>query len=144
MHRSENISEDSLAGETLLEDSDGGGGCAYHSRLLDYGYDMLVGENITRLFCFQGPCKWLPIEKSVTSIICGMILHGCGLGASLVGGFSDAHKSAVGPNFVIATLQVFLKSNQISDHGRVARHHRHLWHCVWSLDLCLCLGSICW
>ena len=106
MHRSENISEDSLAGETLLEDSDGGGGCAYHSRLLDYGYDMLVGENITRLFCFQGPCKWLPIEKSVTSIICGMILHGCGLGASLVGGFSDAHKSAVGLNSVIATLQL--------------------------------------
>merc|ERR1719250_195609 len=24
-----------------------------------------------------------------------MILHGCGLGASLVGGFSDAHKSAI-------------------------------------------------
>ena len=67
---------------------------------------MLVGENITRLFCFQGPCKWLPIEKSVTSIICGMILHGCGLGASLVGGFSDAHKSAVGLNSVIATLQL--------------------------------------
>ena len=42
-----------------------------------------------------GPCKWLPFEKSITSIICGMILHGCGLGASLVGGFSDAHKSAV-------------------------------------------------
>ena len=120
MHRSENISEDSLAGETLLEDSDGGGGCAYHSRLLDYGYDMLVGENITRLFCIQGPCKWLPIEKSVTSIIRGMILHGCGLGASLVGGFSDAHKSAVGLNFVFATLQVLLKITPKSDHGRVA------------------------
>jgi len=46
-------------------------------------------------FLIMGPCKWLPIEKSVTSIICGMILHGCGLGASLVGGFSDAHKSAI-------------------------------------------------
>ena len=37
MHRSENISEDSLAGETLLEDGDGGGGCAHHSRLLVHG-----------------------------------------------------------------------------------------------------------
>jgi len=46
-------------------------------------------------FMIMGPCKWLPFEKSVTSIICGMILHGCGLGASLVGGFSDAHKSAI-------------------------------------------------
>jgi len=46
-------------------------------------------------FIIMGPCKWLPFEKSVTSIICGMILHGCGLGASLVGGFSDAHKSAI-------------------------------------------------
>jgi len=46
-------------------------------------------------FMIMGPCKWLPFDKSVTSIICGMILHGCGLGASLVGGFSDAHKSAI-------------------------------------------------
>jgi len=46
-------------------------------------------------FMIMGPCKWLPFEKSVTSIIIGMILHGCGLGASLVGGFSDAHKSAI-------------------------------------------------
>jgi len=46
-------------------------------------------------FMIMGPCKWLPLEKSVPTIICGMILHGCGLGASLVGGFSDAHKSAI-------------------------------------------------
>jgi len=46
-------------------------------------------------FMVMGPCKWFPFEKSVTTIICGMILHGCGLAASLVGGFSDAHKSAI-------------------------------------------------
>ena len=54
---------------------------------------ILINQSST--FLSAGPCKWLPFEKSVTSIICGMILHGCGLGASLVGGFSDAHKSAV-------------------------------------------------
>ena len=38
MHRSEFISNGSLAGvETLLEDGDGSGGRAHHSRLLDYG-----------------------------------------------------------------------------------------------------------
>jgi len=46
-------------------------------------------------FLIMGPFKYLPITKSVPSIIVGMSLHGFGLGASLVGGFSDAHKSAV-------------------------------------------------
>jgi len=43
----------------------------------------------------MGPFKYLPIAKSIPSIIVGMTLHGFGLGASLVGGFSDAHKSAI-------------------------------------------------
>ena len=36
------------------------------------------------------------IKKNVlVSIVLGMTLHGFGLGASVVGGFSDAHKSAI-------------------------------------------------
>ena len=33
------------------------------------------------------------------SIIVGMTIHGFGLGASVVGGFSDAHKSAIKAGF---------------------------------------------
>merc|ERR1712013_763932 len=50
-------------------------------------------------FLVLGPFKYLPIKKSLVSIIVGMTIHGFGLGASVVGGFSDAHKSAVKSGF---------------------------------------------
>merc|ERR1712088_923481 len=46
-------------------------------------------------FLILGPFKYLPFKKSLGSIIAGMTIHGFGLGASVVGGFSDAHKSAI-------------------------------------------------
>ena len=48
---------------------------------------------------FPGPFKYLPFKKSLGSIIVGMSIHGFGLGASVVGGFSDAHKSAIKAGF---------------------------------------------
>ena len=48
---------------------------------------------------FAGPFKYLPFKKSLGSIIVGMSIHGFGLGASVVGGFSDAHKSAIKAGF---------------------------------------------
>ena len=41
----------------------------------------------------------MPFQKSLVSIIVGMTIHGFGLGASVVGGFSDAHKSAIKAGF---------------------------------------------
>ena len=37
----------------------------------------------------------MPFNKTLVTIIIGMTIHGFGLGASVVGGFSDAHKSAI-------------------------------------------------
>jgi len=50
-------------------------------------------------FLVLGPFKYMPFEKSLVSIIVGMTIHGFGLGASVVGGFSDAHKSAIKAGF---------------------------------------------
>jgi len=54
---------------------------------------------ITSGFLVLGPFKYLPITKSLATIIIGMTIHGFGLGASVVGGFSDAHKSAIKSGF---------------------------------------------
>jgi len=54
---------------------------------------------ITAGFLILGPFKYLPFKKSLGSIIVGMSIHGFGLGASVVGGFSDAHKSAIKAGF---------------------------------------------
>jgi MFS family permease len=54
---------------------------------------------ITVGFLILGPFKYLPFKKSLGSIIVGMSIHGFGLGASVVGGFSDAHKSAIKAGF---------------------------------------------
>jgi len=54
---------------------------------------------ITAGFLVLGPFKYLPIRKSLVTIIIGMTIHGFGLGASVVGGFSDAHKSAIKAGF---------------------------------------------
>jgi len=54
---------------------------------------------ITAGFLVLGPFKYLPFKKSLVTIIIGMTVHGFGLGASVVGGFSDAHKSAIKAGF---------------------------------------------
>jgi len=46
-------------------------------------------------FLVLGPFKYFPFKKTLVTIIIGMTIHGFGLGASVVGGFSDAHKSAI-------------------------------------------------
>jgi len=46
-------------------------------------------------FLVLGPFKYFPFNKTLATIIIGMTIHGFGLGASVVGGFSDAHKSAI-------------------------------------------------
>jgi len=52
---------------------------------------LLIGSG----FLVLGPFKYFPFHKSLVTIIIGMTIHGFGLGASVVGGFSDAHKSAI-------------------------------------------------
>ena len=47
----------------------------------------------------SGPFPYLPFSKTLVTVIIGMILHGVGLGASVVGGFADAHKSAISCGF---------------------------------------------
>jgi MFS family permease len=50
-------------------------------------------------FCLLGPLPFLNIPKSVGIIIVGLIIHGLGLGAEVVAGFADAHKSAIESGF---------------------------------------------
>jgi len=57
--------------------------------------ELIGGTLIAVGFLILGPFKYLPFKKSLGSIIGGMTIHGFGLGASVVGGFSDAHKSAI-------------------------------------------------
>merc|ERR1719150_3652572 len=54
---------------------------------------------ITSGFLILGPFKYFPFKKTLGSIVVGMTIHGFGLGASVVGGFSDAHKSAIKAGF---------------------------------------------
>merc|ERR1719334_2382172 len=56
---------------------------------------VLIGSG----FLVLGPFKYFPFHKSLVTIIIGMTVHGFGLGASVVGGFSDAHKSAIKSGF---------------------------------------------
>ena len=55
---------------------------------------MSAGTNMI-LTVIAGPFKYFPFKKTLVTIIIGMTIHGFGLGASVVGGFSDAHKSAI-------------------------------------------------
>jgi len=57
--------------------------------------EVLGALLITSGFLVLGPFKYFPFHKSLATIIIGMTIHGFGLGASVVGGFSDAHKSAI-------------------------------------------------
>jgi len=59
-------------------------------------YVELIGAVLIAAgFMILGPFKYLPFKKSLGSVIGGMAVHGFGLGASVVGGFSDAHSSAI-------------------------------------------------
>ncbi len=49
-------------------------------------------ELLSQRLLFQGPLKYLPIKKSLVSIIVGMTIHGFGLGASVVGGEHEESK----------------------------------------------------
>jgi len=60
----------------------------------------LVGAFLVSFgFLVIGPLPLLPFEKTLVTVIIGMALHGFGLGASVVGGFADAHKSALACGF---------------------------------------------
>merc|ERR1719410_2538540 len=61
--------------------------------------EVLGAVLITSGFLILGPFKYLPFKKTLGSIVVGMSIHGFGLGASVVGGFSDAHKSAIKAGF---------------------------------------------
>lgn len=54
---------------------------------------------VTAGFLVVGPLPLLPFKKTLVTVIIGMSLHGFGLGASVVGGFADAHKSAIACGF---------------------------------------------
>jgi len=61
--------------------------------------EIIGATLITIGFLVLGPFKYLPFSKTLVTIIIGMTIHGFGLGASVVGGFSDAHKSAIKAGF---------------------------------------------
>jgi len=61
---------------------------------------MIIGAVLVSVgFLVIGPLPLLPFSKSLETVIVGMGLHGMGLGASVIGGFSDAHKSAIAYGF---------------------------------------------
>jgi hypothetical protein len=44
-------------------------------------------------FSIMGPLPFFNMEKSIKLIIVALVFHGLGLGAEVVAGFADAHKS---------------------------------------------------
>ena len=50
---------------------------------------MLIGIG----FSIMGPLPFFNLEKSIKLIIVALVFHGLGLGAEVVAGFADAHKS---------------------------------------------------
>ena len=50
---------------------------------------MLIGIG----FSIMGPLPFFNMEKSIKLIIVALVFHGLGLGAEVVAGFADAHKS---------------------------------------------------
>lgn len=54
---------------------------------------------ITIGFALLGPLPFFNLEKTMTTIILGLVFHGIGLGAEVVAGFADAHKQAIDSGF---------------------------------------------
>lgn len=50
-------------------------------------------------FSIMGPLPFFHLEKTIPIIIVGLVFHGLGLGAEVVAGFADAHKSAIASGF---------------------------------------------
>lgn len=44
-------------------------------------------------FSLMGPLPFFQLEKTVGIVVAGLVIHGFGLGAEVVAGFADAHKS---------------------------------------------------
>jgi len=60
----------------------------------------LVGAILIGIgFSIMGPLPFLNLEKSIKLIIISLVFHGLGLGAEVVAGFADAHKSALAAGF---------------------------------------------
>ena len=64
----------------------------------------LLGKSISclkihYLFEILGPLPFFHLEKTIGIIITGLFFHGLGLGAEVVAGFADAHKSAISSGF---------------------------------------------
>jgi len=50
-------------------------------------------------FAIMGPLPFFNLKKTIPIVIAGLCLHGLGLGAEVVAGFADAHKSAIASGF---------------------------------------------
>jgi len=60
----------------------------------------LVGAVLIGIgFSIMGPLPFFNLEKSIKLIIVALVFHGLGLGAEVVAGFADAHKSAIAKGF---------------------------------------------
>ena len=103
------------------------------STIYSENYDLLSYK-----FLFQGPLKYLPIKKSLVSIIIGMTIHGFGLGASVVGG----KQSRWWRYKVMINFPRILGRAQVCHQVRLPRHHRHLWPRVRPLDLRVCFRRL--
>jgi len=60
----------------------------------------LLGAILISLgFALLGPLPFFHLKKTMGIIIVGLVFHGLGLGAEVVAGFADAHKSAIANGF---------------------------------------------
>ncbi|XP_065163951.1 MFS-type transporter SLC18B1-like [Atheta coriaria] len=50
-------------------------------------------------FCLVGPAPFIPINTSMGVTICGLVLHGLGMGAQLVASFTDALRTSIAYGF---------------------------------------------
>ena len=65
----------------------------------------LLGAILISLgFALLGPLPFFHLKKTMGIIIVGLVFHGLGLGAEVVAGFADAHKSV---SFDHLTLSCF-------------------------------------
>jgi len=56
----------------------------------------LIGSTlIAGAFCLIGPTSFLPIESRLSTIMCGLLLHGLGIASILVASFTDALRTTI-------------------------------------------------
>lgn len=100
----------------------------------------------------MGPLPFFQLEKTVGIVVAGLVIHGFGLGAEVVAGFADAHKSVRkrlrgnrrrSSDSPLLTAKI--EFSAFLGHCQwVSWHNWHLWIGVWFVDFNICFGSLYW